>query len=111
NAAGVADRQASRPTQTNIVHGWGRGDGRGTPAELLNGRSHQRPMPVRRRRTAPDETRTCGQTRASEMDHRRLFASSPPLHDHRRLETPPNDVGNASRLPGNWTKYIRALPI
>ena len=42
-----------------------------------------RSTPVRRQGQPQTNIRTCGQTRESEHDHRRLKAPPPPLHDHR----------------------------
>jgi len=52
--------------------------------------------------------RICGQTRESELDHRRLKASLPPLHDHPPRRSPTKIVGRKRARVLSLDKGLRA---
>ena len=75
-----------KPAMTDIVQRRGRSHGRGIPDCAV--------WPVNDRRPCVDpgqpqtNIRICGKIRESELGHRRLKASSPPLHDYRIEDLP-----------------------
>ena len=83
-------RDNKGPSRHTFVHRRGRGHGWGTPANrfvagrktMLNSVSATR-RPLLRQGKPRTNNRNCGiPTRVSELDHRRLQASPPPMHAH-----------------------------
>jgi hypothetical protein len=95
-----------KPAMTDTVQRRGRSHGRGIPDCAVWPVNHRRPC------VDPGQPQTniriCGQTRESELGHRRLKASPLPLHDQRIEYLPQNSRRGRDVASPRLTRDIRA---